>query len=563
MTTTTREDATWEAGRQAAAGARTPTRAMGRKDARPATPRTGYAAVGAPAIPCIRQGASIHLDCPRLALGEDPVPVAMTRFGNLDGSPSNGRAVPIALIAHSERIAYLARVRVEELDHGTYPDLVLNVTAAACLKVGITDEAGRCCQSNGMWMHAVRRAEVPVVGYASVVVSYAPAGEPSPQRRFGDSPPGRGKWTYALVAVIKDGQRLPAGAHLKAMPVERTLDGDPVYELRHTGGVILACASTPTLPSRGAAATRKMDFADAPVQAPVEPPHARWSTNRPAAHDGKRAAHLYRTVPSAPAVTEGGAASQEPYDQESAGAAPNGGEPPDRSWANRRKGGGDGPGPPSRGADVPRGDPPTGAPAGGAGTTKVKADAGFPEEEEVGALILVSPAVLHAGEDHVAVRAVVVPEGRLGELDSRVIPQLSREGSSHLGGDFARAGDVLRLNPKSVASIADTGNSIHLARTDFLVGPAEHPDLRVAEEGQIYHLTLARRQTHSGGRAHDAVDIIPLGAVMATCTIVGRFDAAPHSGRTFTSNVGTLIQTLTRQRQRGIDVVSCWHAASR
>ena len=33
-------------------------------------------------------------------------------------------------------------------------------------------------------------------------------------------------------------------------------------------------------------------------------------------------------------------ASQEPYDQESAGAAPNGGEPPDRSWANRRKGGG-------------------------------------------------------------------------------------------------------------------------------------------------------------------------------------------------------------------------------
>ena len=218
LTTTTREGATWEAGRQAADGARTPTRAMGRKDARPATPRTGYAAVGAPAIPCIRQGASTHLDCPQLALGEDSVPVAMTRFGNLDGSPSNGRAVPIALIAHSERIAYLARVRVEELDHGTYPDLVLNVTAAACLKVGITDEAGRCCQSNGMWMHAVRRAEVPIVGYASVVVSYAPAGEPFPQRRFGDSPPGRGKWAYALVAVIKDGQRLPAGAHLKAMP---------------------------------------------------------------------------------------------------------------------------------------------------------------------------------------------------------------------------------------------------------------------------------------------------------------------------------------------------------
>ena len=144
---------------------------------------------------------------------------------------------------------------------------------------------------------------------------------------------------------------------------------------------------------------------------------------------------------------------------------------------------------------------------------------------------------------------MVVPEGRLGELDSRVIPQLSREGSSHLGGNFARAGDVLRLNPKSVASIADTGNSIHLARTDFLVSPAEHPDLRVAEGGQIYHLTLARRQTHSGGRAHDAVDIIPLGSVLATCTIVGRFDVALHSGRTFTSNVGTLIQTLTRQRQ--------------
>ena len=83
-------------------------------------------------------------------------------------------------------------------------------------------------------------------------------------------------------------------------------------------------------------------------------------------------------------ATEGGAASQEPYDQESAGAAPNGGEPPDRSWANRRKGGGDGPGPPSRGADVPRGDPPTGAPAGGAGTTKVKADAGFPRARFLG-----------------------------------------------------------------------------------------------------------------------------------------------------------------------------------
>ena len=550
LITTTREGATWEGDRRAAAGARTPIRAMGRKGAGPATPRTGYAAVGASAIPCIRQGAFAHLDCPRLAPGEDPVPVAMTRFSNPDGPPADGRAAPLALVPRSERIAYLARVRVEGEDHGTYPDIMLNAAAATLLKVYITDEARRCCQSNGLWMHAVRRAKAPVVGYASVVVSYAPADGPSSQRLSGDSPPGRGKWAYARVAVIKDGQRLPAGAHLKAMPVGRTPDGGPVYELRHTGGTILACASTPAFHSREAALTRAMDLADASVRAPAGPPHVHRPTDWPAARGEERAAYPYRAVPSAPAATEGGATSQEPCAREGAGAASSGGEPPDRSWTDRRKGGDDGPGPPSRGADVPRGDPPTGAPAGGAGTTKVKADAGFPEEEEVGALVLVSPAVLHSGEDHVAVRAVVVPEGRLGELDSRAIPQLSREGSSHLGGDFARAGDVLRLNPKSVASIVDTGNSVHLARTDFLVSPAEHPDLRVAEEGQIYHLTLARRQTRSGGRAHDAVDMIPLGAVLATCTIVGRFDAAPHSGRTFTPEVGTLIQTLARQHQR-------------
>ena len=181
---------------------------------------------------------------------------------------------------------------------------------------------------------------------------------------------------------------------------------------------------------------------------------------------------------------------------------------------------------------------------------RIKADANFPGEEETGALVLVSPVVLCPGEDYVAARAVVAPKGRLGELDSRAISQLSKEGSTQLSGGFARAGDVLRLDPKSIASIAGTGNAIHLARADFSVSPAEHPDLRVAEEGQIYYLTLARRQTHSGGRAHDAMDMIPLGAVLATCTVAGHFDAAPHSGRTFTPEVGTLIQTLARQHQR-------------
>jgi len=409
-TTATRKGATWEEDRRTAAGAQTPVRAMSRKDARPATPRTGRAAVGASAIPCIRQGAPIHLDCPGLAPGEDPVPVAMARFSNPDGPPANGRAVPLALISRSERIAYLARVRVEELDHGTYPDIVLNMTAATLLTVGITDKARRCCQSNGLWMHAVRRADVAVMGYASVVVSYAPAGGPSSQRRSGDSPRGRGKWAYALVAVIKDDERGPAGAHLKAMPVGRTSDGGPVYELRHTGGAISACASTPTLPPRGAASARKVDPADASMQAPVGPPHVHWPTDWPAAHDEERAAYLYRTVPSAPAVTEGGAASQEPHARESAGAAPSGGEPPDRSWTDRRKDGGDGSGPPSREADVPRGDPPTGSPVGDAGTAKVKADADFPEEE-IGALILVSPVALCLGEDYVAAQPWWCPKG--------------------------------------------------------------------------------------------------------------------------------------------------------
>ena len=237
----------------------------------------------------------MHLDCPRLTLGEHPVPVAMTRFINPDGPPMNGRTAPIALISRSERIAYLARVGSEEEDHGTYSDIVLNTTAATFLEVDITVEARRRSQSNGLWMHAVQRAGMTIVGYASVVVSYAPL--------LGRG--GRGKWAYALVAVIEDDERGPAGAHLKAMPAGRASDGGPVYELRHTGGVILACASTPTLPSRGAASTRAMDLADAFVQAPGKPPHMHWPPGRPTAFVVDRAAYSYRAVPLAPAATEG------------------------------------------------------------------------------------------------------------------------------------------------------------------------------------------------------------------------------------------------------------------